>query len=96
MDGLLIRLVEINPISMKYQLHYEGSKFWLIFWMIVFFPVALVLLLISGRFAKDGKMYSISYGGSRFWICFWTLLFFPVGILLLFLNGFTLKLGDPQ
>lgn len=31
-----------------YFLAYKGSTGWLIFWIIIFFPVALVLLVING------------------------------------------------
>jgi hypothetical protein len=36
---------------MKYR--YNGSKFWLFFWVVFGFPVALVLLLVNGEF-KNG------------------------------------------
>ena len=35
---------EIQTTEKKARLHYDGSLFWLIFWFIVFFPIALVFL----------------------------------------------------
>lgn len=72
------------------KLQYTGSKFWLIFWCIFFFPVALTLLLTGAIFEMKGKRYSFLYRGSRFWLCFWVVVCFPIALLLLFLNGFTL------
>jgi hypothetical protein len=68
---------------------YSGSVFWLIFWAVIFFPVALTLLITGGEFSLDGATYSIRYSGSRGWLCFWEILFFPVALILLALNGFT-------
>ena len=72
-----------------FKLHYGGSVGWLIFWMIVFFPVALVLIATGARFEIDRKTYSIRYDGSRNWLCFWAIVFFPVVLLLGLLNGFS-------
>jgi hypothetical protein len=44
---------QTNKISVEYR----GSKGWLIFWVFVFFPIALTLLAISGKFQVDGKTY---------------------------------------
>jgi hypothetical protein len=74
----------------KIKVEYNGSIGWLIFWAIIFFPVALVLLATSGRFNLDGKTYFIKYDGSRNWLCFWVIVIFPVALLLLVLNGVAL------
>jgi hypothetical protein len=74
------------------KLQYPGSVFWLIFWVIVFFPIALILLFSSSSFVINHKPYIFHYDGSRFWLCFWTLLFFPIAFLLLFLKGFSVTM----
>ncbi|MDZ4677935.1 MAG: hypothetical protein SGI74_10565 [Oligoflexia bacterium] len=74
----------------KIKLDYSGSKGWLIFWVIVFFPVALVLLVTGARFDLEGHTYFIRYEGSKNWLCFWTIAFFPIVFMLLLLNGVTL------
>ena len=71
----------------KIKLEYPHSKAWLIFWMIAFFPVALVLLVTAARFRYQEKEYLIQYDGSRGWLAFWTLVLFPVAIALFLLNG---------
>jgi len=71
------------------KVSYEGSLFWLIFWIIVFFPIALVLFVTALSFKVNQTTYHIRYKGSRFWLGFWVLVFFPVAFLLLFLNGLT-------
>lgn len=77
-----------------FKVHYGGSLFWLIFWMIVFFPIALVLFFTASSFDIGQKTYLLSYDGSRFWLGFWTLVFFPIAFILLFLNGFSIKISD--
>jgi len=75
------------------KIHYRGSIILLIFWLIVFFPIAFVLLLTASSFELSGTTYELTYDGSRFWLCFWVLIFFPIAFLLLFLNGLTVKIG---
>ena len=75
----------------QFKLHYHGSLFWLIFWIIVFFPIALVLLLTDFSFDVNDKRYTVYYAGSRFWLGFWILVFFPIAFALLFVNGITMR-----
>jgi hypothetical protein len=72
------------------RFNYRGSIFWLIFWTILFFPVALVLFVTGASYAKGGMNHHLRYNGDRFWLCFWALFFFPVALLLFFLKGFTI------
>ncbi len=74
------------------KLQYGGSLFWLIFWAIVFFPIALILLFTSVGCKMGGTSYQFQYDGSRFWLCFWILAFFPIAFLLAFLNGFSVTI----
>lgn len=78
----------------RFKLHYRGSLFWLIFWIIVFFPVAIMLLLTASTFHLNEKTYNLQYDGSRFWLCFWVLVFFPIAFLLLFINGFSASIEN--
>lgn len=71
----------------SFKVHYRGSYFWLIFWIIFFFPIALALLFTACSFDVGETCYNIRYDGSRFWLGFWILVFFPIAFLLLFLNG---------
>lgn len=73
----------------KIRMEYSGSKGWLIFWFIFFFPVAVALFVTGGAFEMGGKRHSIRYEGSRNWLAFWALVFCPVSVVLLFLNGFS-------
>ncbi len=75
----------------EYKLHYRGSIGWLIFWVIVFFPIALVLLATTSTFKMGKTIYKMNYKGSRGWLCFWILAFFPVAFILLFLNGISVS-----
>lgn len=78
----------------RLHLAYQGSLFWVIFWAIFFFPIALVLLLTACSFQAGDKTYLIRYDGSRFWLGFWVLFFFPIAMILLFVNGLTLKIQN--
>lgn len=75
----------------RFKVHYHGSMGWLIFWIIVFFPIALTLFFTAVTFETAQAIYVIQYDGSRFWLCFWVLVFFPVAFVLLFLNGVSVK-----
>lgn len=90
-----MEIVKKNGNSVKtkrFKLHYRFSYLWLIFWFIVFFPVALVLLFTGTSFDLGESLYAIHYDGSRFWLGFWTLAFFPIAFLLLFLNGMSIQI----
>jgi len=76
--------------SWKFSFGYDGSKFWLIFFAIFFFPLAFLLLFMNSIFYKDGIGYRFYYSGSHFWLCFWILAFFPIAIILGLINGIEL------
>jgi hypothetical protein len=73
-----------------FRFKYPFSKFWLIFWIIIYFPFALVLLsrleMVSSTQVKFWK-----YKGNRFWLYFWALFFFPFAILLAIFKGVFVK-----
>jgi len=77
--------------AQKFQLKYPCSKFWLIFWLIIFFPVGIVLLLNHLKIISGSHTFSMQYEGSRFWLFFWALIFFPIVVLLFVLNGSFIK-----
>jgi hypothetical protein len=79
----------------RFKLHYRGSLLLLIFWFIVFFPIALALLLTASTFQFNQTTYNLQYDGSRFWLCFWVLFFFPIAFILLFINGFSASVQKP-
>lgn len=79
-----------------FKINYNGSIFWLIFWLIVFFPVAFVLLLTATTFTINKTIYNLHYDGSRFWLGFWVIVFFPIAFLLLFLNGLSVTIDYPE
>lgn len=76
------------------KLHYRGSILLLIFWLIIFFPVAFVLLFTACSFDVNDKTYNFQYDGSRFWLAFWTLIFFPIAFILIFINGLSVTIDD--
>lgn len=80
--------------STKLKVNYGGSTFWLIFWIFVFFPVALVLLFTGGRVELGNKIYYSRYEGSRNWLCFWVIFCFPIAFILLLVNGIALFTDD--
>lgn len=66
---------------------YSACTGWLIFWLIVFFPIGLVLLLSHLEVIAGGRRGKLRYNGSRFWLFFWALVFFPVSLLLCLFKG---------
>ncbi len=81
-------------VKRKAKLNYLGSKGWLVFWTLVFFPVAMVLLSANSRFELDQKSFAIEYDGSLVWLCFWIIVFFPIAIVLLLVNGFSFTIEE--
>lgn len=75
----------------RFQLKYLRSKFWLVFWLLLFFPIAIVLLFCHLQIVSGKRTFLMEYNGSRFWLFFWAILFFPLVILLLLLNGSFVK-----
>jgi hypothetical protein len=80
----------------RFKLQYRASKFWLIFWCIFCFPIALVLFLTAATYKVNQTTYNLKYDGSRFWLCFWMVFFFPIAFILLFLNGFSAIAETPR
>lgn len=74
-------------MSNSYQVQYSGSIPWLVFWAILYFPIAIMLFFTGAYFKCNQTVYHLRYLGSRFWLGFWTLLFFPVAILMLIAFG---------
>ncbi len=77
--------------SDRFQIRYIRSKFWLIFWILIFFPIGLVLLLNHTELVFGERVFKIEYNGSRFWLFFWAMVFFPVMVLLFLFNGSFLR-----
>ena len=73
--------------TQRFQLRYSHSKFWLIFWLIIFFPVGIVLLLSHLKIVSGNHTLLMQYEGSRFWLFFWALVFFPIVVFLILLDG---------
>lgn len=71
----------------SYPFQYNGNIFIFIVFIILFFPIALVLALKNLCILRDKKYQSLSYHGSYGWLIFWTILFFPIALILLFVNG---------
>jgi hypothetical protein len=77
--------------SYQYPITYKGNVVWPILFLILFFPVGIVLLLLNTCIRIEGVSYSLKYRGSEFWLIFWTIIFFPVAIILGAINGFDLE-----
>ncbi len=73
--------------SSKFHIKYSHNKFWLIFWILIFFPIGLILLLSHAQIVSGSRRIKMTYDGSRFWLFFWAFFFFPIAILLLIFNG---------
>lgn len=83
-------------VTKDFKVQYRGSLFWLVFWIIVFFPIAFFLFFTACTFKINQTTYVFQYDGSRFWLCFWILVFFPIAFLLLFLNGMSINIQEDQ
>lgn len=77
-------------MTKKIKLNFNGSAFWLIFWTLLFLPVALIIFITGLEYEKSGMTYRLNYEGSDFWLYFWTIVFFPIAAVLAMINGFSI------
>jgi len=75
----------------RLRIKYSHSKFWLIFWLLILFPVGLVLLLNYAELTSNTRVFKVKYRGEKFWLYFWAIVFFPITILLFLFNGSFVK-----
>lgn len=74
-------------IKHRYPFQYRGNLFWLIFFLILFFPIAIVLIIKNAGIIKNKKYLALSYRGRYGWLIFWSIFFFPIAIILVILKG---------
>lgn len=84
----------MTKIKKQYPLEYTGNIIILILCLVIFFPIALILVLKNLRVLREKKYQSLSYRGSYGWLIFWTIIFFPIAIILLLINGVDLVEWD--
>lgn len=72
----------------SFRAEYTGSWFFLIMWLILIFPIGIVLFFFKSTFHFPNKSISFRYHGSLFWLCL-SLFFLPLFLLLLMMNGVT-------
>lgn len=87
---------QANEVVVKASYRYEGSKFLLILFCLLFLPVGILILVKGLRIQKENHEYKLCYRGSFFWLCFWTVFFFPIAIILGIISGFELVRTDIQ
>ncbi|MBS0271744.1 MAG: hypothetical protein JSR85_03755 [Proteobacteria bacterium] len=74
-------------IKHRYPFKYRGSIFWFIVFLIIFFPIGIILGIKNGALIKDEKILYFSYRGSYGWLIFWAIIFFPISFILILING---------
>lgn len=72
----------------EYPLKYMGNIVWPILFLILFFPLGILLIILNTAVRSEGTYYSLQYRGSQGWLIFWTIIFFPIAIILGALKGF--------
>lgn len=77
-----------STVKFKSPFSYKGNIIWPIIFIFLFFPIAILLVLLNTRIKQGFNYYSLKYHGSFFWLCFWTIVFFPIAFLLGLFNGF--------
>ncbi len=78
----------------RFKIAYSHSKFWLIFWLLIFFPIGVILIVKHTKLMSRDRLFRVEYEGSYFWLFFWALFFFPVTLLLFLFNGSFVKSTD--
>lgn len=77
----------IRTTKASCPLRYAGNLFLLIFFLIIWMPLGVLLLMKNGRIATERSCFFLHYHGKWGWLFFWGILFFPVAILLLLIKG---------
>jgi hypothetical protein len=77
----------MKKTKQAYPLKYTGNIIILILCLLIFFPVALVLLFKNLRVLRDKNYQYLEYHGSYGWLIFWTIFLFPIALILLLING---------
>lgn len=83
-----------NKVVFKLPFTYQGNIVWPILFIFLYFPVAILLVLLNTKYKQGFNYYSLKYHGSFFWLVFWTIVFFPVAFLLGLFNGFDVIESD--
>jgi hypothetical protein len=66
---------------------YGGNLFFLILFLIIWFPIGILLLMRNGSITKENSRFYLRYHGSWGWLYFWGFLFFPITVILLLVKG---------
>ena len=66
---------------------YSGNLFFLILFLIIWFPIGILLLMRNGSITKENSRFYLHYHGTWGWLYFWGFLFFPVAVILLLIKG---------
>lgn len=66
---------------------YSGNLFFLILFLILWFPIGILLLMRNGSITKKNSRFYLHYHGSWGWLYFWGLIFFPIAVILLLVKG---------
>lgn len=77
----------IRTTKVSSPIRYEGNLFFLIFFLIIWLPVGVLLLMKNGRIATARSAFFLYYHGAWGWLFLWGILFFPIAILLLVIKG---------
>ena len=81
-----VRTVKMSSDSFKYR----GSIFWLVFFLVIFCPIGMLLLIRNLARIKNNTTSYLEYAGNWKWVFFWAIFFFPIAFILLFFNGLSL------
>jgi len=81
------RKVTTKTIKIPYPAWYSGNLFFLVFFLIIWLPVGILLLVKNGSIARGKSRVYLSYRGKWGWLFFWGVLFFPISVLLLLIKG---------
>lgn len=85
----------MNQTIFRYPISVE-NKGWVIFLTLLFFPLGLLLLMLSTRIHIDGVLYALKYRGSVGWLIFWLIICFPIAFILIIFSGADVEALSPQ
>lgn len=84
--------MEEKDKSVSFGLKYNGNLIFLFLAFVLFFPIAILIMLKNGQYiSSEKKTYHFAYSGSWSWLIFFTIFIFPLAIFLLATKGKFIK-----
>lgn len=77
----------IRTTKCSSPIRYDGNLFFLIFFLFLWLPIGILLLLKYGSLVTGTSKFYVVYHGKWRWLFLWAIIFFPISIALFLIKG---------